>query len=105
MARVAYIEPEQASPEVKEVYEQKLKGKPGSIQKALANRPEILKTYLPFYASVGRLLGPRLVELNYVRVSMINRCHYCMQQHRTSSKRAALTPEDCAALKSGGYSP
>jgi len=104
MARVAYIEPEQASPEVKEVYEQKLKGKPGSIQKALANRPEILKTFLPFYASVGRLLGHRLFELIYVRVSMINRCHYCMQHHLASSKRAGLTPDDWAALKNGDYS-
>jgi alkylhydroperoxidase family enzyme len=76
MARVAYVEPEQASPEVKEVYEQKLKGKPGNIQKALAQRPEILKTFLPFYASVGRTLGHKLYELIYIRVSMLNRCHY-----------------------------
>ena len=43
MARVGYIEPAQASPEVREIYEQKLKGKPGNIQKALAHRPELLK--------------------------------------------------------------
>ena len=104
MARVAYIEPEQASPEVKEVYEQKLKGKPGNIQKALANRPEILKTFLPFYASVGRSLGHKLYELIYIRVSMLNRCQYCLQHHLASSKRAGLTPDDWAALKNGDYS-
>jgi hypothetical protein len=43
MARIALIEPEQATPEVKEIYEQKLKGKPGNVQKALAHRPEMLK--------------------------------------------------------------
>ena len=56
--------------------DQKLKGKPGNIQKALAQRPEILKTFLPFYASVGRSLGHKLYELIYIRVSMLNRCHY-----------------------------
>ena len=76
MARVAYVEPDLAPPDVKEVYEQKLKGKPGNFQKAIAQRPEILKTFLPFYASVGRTLGHKLYELIYIRVSMLNRCHY-----------------------------
>jgi hypothetical protein len=42
MARIALIEPENASAEVQEIYDGKLKGKPGSIQKALAHRPAIL---------------------------------------------------------------
>ena len=46
MARVAYVEPEQASAEVKEVYEKKLGGKPGNFQKAIAQPPDILKTFL-----------------------------------------------------------
>ena len=40
MARIALIEPAEASPEVKEIYEQKLKGKPGNVQKALAHRAD-----------------------------------------------------------------
>jgi alkylhydroperoxidase family enzyme len=76
MARVAYVEPEQASAEVKEVYEKKLGGKPGNFQKAIAQQPDILKTFLPFYASVGRSLGHKLYDLIYIRVSMLNRCHY-----------------------------
>jgi len=32
--------------------------------------------FLPFYASVGRSLGHKLYELIYIRVSMLNRCHY-----------------------------
>jgi hypothetical protein len=51
MARIALIEPEQASPEVKETYDQKLKGKPGNAQKALAHRPEMLKNFLGLYAT------------------------------------------------------
>jgi uncharacterized peroxidase-related enzyme len=104
MARIALIEPDQATPEVKEIYEQKLKSKPGNVQKALAHRPEMLKNFLGFYASVGRSLDRKLYELIYVRVSMINQCRYCLQHHLASSKRVGLTPEDWATLKQGSYS-
>jgi uncharacterized peroxidase-related enzyme len=104
MARIALIEPEQATPEVKEIYEQKLKGKPGNVQKALAQRPEMLKNFLGFYASVGRSLDRKLYELIYIRVSMINGCRYCLQHHLASSKRVGLTPEDWGALEQGNYS-
>jgi uncharacterized peroxidase-related enzyme len=104
MPRVSYIEAEQASPEVQEIYEKTLRGKPGSIQKLLAHRPELLKTFLPFYASIGRSLERRLYELVYVRVSMINACNYCLQHHLAASKRVGVTPEEWQALKNGDYS-
>jgi len=104
MARVALIEPENASPEVKEIYEQKLRGKPGNIQKALAHRPEMLKNFLSFYASVGRSLERKLYELVYIRVSLINQCRYCLQHHLSSSKRVGLTADDWTALKAGDFS-
>jgi uncharacterized peroxidase-related enzyme len=104
MARIALIEPEQAPPEVKEIYEQKLKGKPGNVQKALAHRPDMLRNFLGFYASVGRSLDRKLYELIYIRVSMINQCRYCLQHHLASSKRVGLTPEDWKALQGGDYS-
>ena len=104
MARIALIEPGQATPEVSEIYEQKLKGKPGNVQKALAHRPDMLKNFLGFYASVGRSLDRKLYELIYIRVSMINGCRYCMQHHLAASKRMGLTAEDWSALKQGNYS-
>jgi uncharacterized peroxidase-related enzyme len=104
MARIALIETEQAAPEVKEIYEQKFKGKPGNAQKALAHRPELLKNFLSFYASVGRSLDRKLYELIYIRVSMINGCRYCLQHHVASSKRVGLGPEDWGALKQRNYS-
>jgi uncharacterized peroxidase-related enzyme len=104
MARIALIEPEAATPEVKEIYEQKLKGKPGNAQKALAQRPEMLKNFLGFYGSVGRSLDRKLYELLYIRVSMINQCRYCLQHHLASSKRVGLTAEDWAALKQANLS-
>lgn len=104
MSRIALIEADQATPEVKEIYEKALKGKPGNVQKALAHRPDMLKNFLPFYASVGRSLDRKLYELIYIRVSMINHCRYCLQHHLASSKRAGLTPDDWAALKNADYS-
>ncbi len=104
MARIALIAPETASAEVHEIYEKALRGKPGNAQKALAHRPEMLKNFLPFYASVGRSLDRKLYELIYIRVSLINGCHYCTQHHVASSKRVGLTADDWAALKAGDYS-
>jgi uncharacterized peroxidase-related enzyme len=104
MARISLISPESANEEVKEIYEKILRGKPGNAQKALAHRPEMLKNFLSFYATVGRSLDRKLYELIYLRVSLINQCHYCVQHHVASSKRVGLTPEDWSTLKAGDYS-
>src|SRR5205809_2971339 len=92
MARIALIEPEHANPEVKQIYDGTLGGKPGNAQKALAHRPEMLKNFLSFYASVGRSLDRKLYELIYIRVSFINGCRYCTQHHIASSKLPVLHP-------------
>jgi uncharacterized peroxidase-related enzyme len=99
MALVKDVEAAEASPEVKEVYEQKYRGKPNSMAKALAHRPEILKSFLPFYASIGRALGRRLYELVYIRVAMTNGCRYCLQHHLAASKRAGITEDDWKGLR------
>jgi uncharacterized peroxidase-related enzyme len=104
MSRIRLVEKEGASPDVAEIYEKTLRGKPGNAQKALAHRPEMLKNFLGFYSSVGRSLDRKLYELIYLRVSMINGCHYCTQHHLASSKRSGLTADDWSALRSGDYS-
>jgi len=53
MARVSYVETQNAPPEVKEIYDKALKGKPGNLQKALAHQPRLLQTFLPFTAASG----------------------------------------------------
>jgi uncharacterized peroxidase-related enzyme len=103
MARISLVEPENATPEVKEIYEDVLRGKPGNVHKALAHRPDMFKKFLPFYASVGRSLDRKLYEMIYLRVSFINGCHYCEQHHVASSKRVGLTTEDWKALKQSNY--
>ena len=104
MARISLISPESALPEVKEIFEKTLRGKPGNAQKALAHRPDLLKNFLSFYASVGRSLDRKLYEMVYILVSLINGCRYCTQHHVASSKRAGLTADDWSALKAGDYS-
>lgn len=43
MARISLVAPDQATPDVKEIYEEKLKGKPGNVQEALAHRPDMIR--------------------------------------------------------------
>ena len=105
MARIQLVEIENASPEVKEIYEKALRGKPGNAQKALANRPDMLKNFLPFYASVGRSLDRKLYEMIYLRVSFINGCRYCAQHHVASSKRAGLAADDSEGAERGLLRP
>jgi alkylhydroperoxidase family enzyme len=76
MARISLVEPENAGPEVREIYEKTFKGKPPNIHKAIANQPRVLKSFLTFYASVGRSFEHRLYELVYIRVSALNQCNY-----------------------------
>jgi uncharacterized peroxidase-related enzyme len=104
MARIPLVTSDNALPEVQEIFEKTLRGKPGNAQKALAHRPEMLKNFLPFYASVGRSLDRKLYEMIYLLASLINGCHYCTQHHVASSKRVGLTADDWAALKAGNYS-
>jgi len=104
MARINLVSAEAAAAEVKEIYEKTLRGKPGNAQKVLAHRPEMLKNFLPFYASVGRSLDRKLYEMIYLRVSLVNGCHYCTQHHVASSKRVGLTADDWSALKAGDFS-
>jgi uncharacterized peroxidase-related enzyme len=104
MARVSLIEPADASAEVKEIYDGKLKGKPINLQKALAHRPAILGNFPAFYASVGRSLDRKLYEAVYLRISLINGCQYCTQHHIQGAKRAGLAADEMKALKEGNYS-
>lgn len=76
MARVSYVEPQNAPPEVKGTYDKVFKGKPGNIQKALAHNPKLLDAFLSFYGSIGNVIPKRLYEMLYIRVSIINGCQY-----------------------------
>jgi uncharacterized peroxidase-related enzyme len=104
MARITYVEPQSASPEVQQIYEHRLRGKPGAVHKAMAHNPHALTPFLSFYAATGASLDRKLWELVYLRVSFINGCNYCTQHHVASSKKVGLGPDDWKALKAGDIS-
>lgn len=99
MARISYVNDEHLSPEAREIFNVKLKGKPRNSQRMLAHRPEILKTFLDFFVSAGQGIDRRIYELVYIRVSMLNRCKYCLQHHLANSRRVGLTEKDWQGLK------
>jgi alkylhydroperoxidase family enzyme len=76
MARISLVEPATASTEVQQLYEHRLGGKPANVHKAMAHLPHTLTAFIAFYTSVGKTLPPRLYELTYIHVSMLNQCHY-----------------------------
>jgi uncharacterized peroxidase-related enzyme len=67
----------------------------------MANRPEVLKNFVPFY---GAIIGPgsvdrRTKELVYLTCSFANECAYCTAAHVASGKKAGITPEEIQAIQ------
>jgi uncharacterized peroxidase-related enzyme len=69
----------------------------------MANRPEALKTFVPFYSAVvGQgSVERRIKELVYLTCSYANRCAYCTAAHVASGKKAGITEAELLALQSG----
>jgi len=79
--------------------------RPNHFFRTMANRPEVLKTFVPFY---GAVMGPgaverRIKELVYLTCSFANRCAYCSAAHTASGKRAGITEEELQALRTGRH--
>jgi uncharacterized peroxidase-related enzyme len=69
--------------------------------RTMANRPEVLKAFVPFY---GAVVGPgsvdrRIKELVYLACSYANECAYCTAAHTASGKKAGLTDDELRALQ------
>jgi len=99
MARVKYIEEgESDNPTVKEAYGRMIekRGKVTNIYKALAHKPNILRTIGPFVASVQQPdeIGPKLKERIILRVSGINCSAYCSHAHRQISAKMGFSEQE-----------
>ena len=78
--------------------------------RAMANRPEALKNFVPLY---GAIMGPggvdrRTKELVYLTVSYANRCAYCTAAHVASGRKAGVSEDEMRALQGeqdDGFSP
>ncbi len=79
--RIEPVEKEQAPEAVRRIYDalEKQRGRPpGNLHKMLAHKPDVLRTFLPFYGAIwtSGALPDRLKELAYLRASILNGCAY-----------------------------
>ena len=81
--------------------------KPNAFFRAMANRPEVLKTFVPLY---GAIMGPgpvsqRVKEFVYLICSYANHCAFCTAAHVASSRKAGITDDELRALQAGDEQP
>ena len=104
MATVALIQYEDASPEVKAVFDdiKRARNIPdvNNFWKALANHPETLRRTWEALAEVMKpgSLDPLTKELIYVAVSVANNCDYCIHSHTASARAKGMTDAQYAEL-------
>ncbi|HEV3199795.1 MAG TPA: carboxymuconolactone decarboxylase family protein [Bryobacteraceae bacterium] len=75
--------------------------RPSYFFRTMANRPEVLKNFVPLY---GSIVGPgsvdrRTKELVYLACSYANECAYCTAHHMASGKKAGITAEEMQAIQ------
>ena len=99
MAHVDLIQYEQASEEVKEVFDdiKNLRKIPdvNNFWKCLANHPPTLKRT---WESLREMMAPGALdsltkEMIYVAVSASNGCEYCIHSHTTAARKQGMTDE------------
>jgi AhpD family alkylhydroperoxidase len=101
---VPLIEYDDASPEVRAVYDDIMETRQvdwvNNFWKALAVDPVSLQRT---WASVKEVMAPGALdlltkELLYVAVSVTNGCEYCIASHTASARRKGMTEEQLAEL-------
>ena len=96
MATVDYIEYDDASPEVRQVYDDIMTTRQvdwiNNFWKALAVQPELLKST---WLRVKTVMAPGALdaltkELIYVAVSVTNGCQYCINSHTAAARKKGM---------------
>jgi len=104
VALVKLIEYEDASPEVRAVYDDIMTSRKvdwiNNFWKALASHPATLKRT---WESVKEVMAPGALdpltkELIYIAVSVTNNCAYCINSHTASARKAGMTDAQFAEL-------
>ncbi|RJQ59822.1 MAG: carboxymuconolactone decarboxylase family protein [Desulfobacteraceae bacterium] len=104
MATVRLIEYEDASPEVRRVYDDIMNTRKidwiNNFWKAIAVQPELLKRTWEGVKSVMTpgALDPLTKEMIYVAVSVTNGCEYCINSHTAAARKKGMTDEMLAEL-------
>jgi len=104
MATYAVVEYEDASPEVRAVYDDIMATRKtdyiNNFWKALASHPP---TLVRTWENIKQVMGPGALdplvkELIYVAVSVSNGCGYCIASHSVSAKQKGMTEEQFGEL-------
>lgn len=104
MATFGLIEYDQASPEVRAVYDDIMTTRKtdwvNNFWKAIAHDPETLKRTWESIKEIMKpgALDPLTKEMLYVAVSASNGCPYCIASHTVSARNKGMTPEMFAEL-------
>jgi AhpD family alkylhydroperoxidase len=104
MPTCGQIEYENASPEVRAVYDDILTTRQtdyiNNFWKALAHDPALLRRTWEMVKDVMQpgTLHPLMKEMIYVAVSATNQCAYCIASHTAAARRAGMTDEMFAEL-------
>lgn len=99
MALVPLIEYDQASPEVRAIYDDiratRRTDYINNFWKALANDPaELARTWAATRdVMAAGALNPLVKELVYLAVSVTNNCEYCIRSHRAAAEGKGMSPE------------
>lgn len=104
MATVPLIQYEQASDEVKAIFDdiKRTRNVPdvNNFWKALANHPQTLNRVWQVVREVMApgALDPVTKEMIYVAVSVANNCDYCIHSHTAAAFAKGMTPEQYQEL-------
>ena len=104
MPTVKMIEYEEASPMVRQVYDDIMATRQvdwvNNFWKTLAVQPELLKRTWEGVKSVtaAGALDPLTKEMLYVAVSTTNGCKYCVNSHTTAARKKGMTEEMLSEL-------
>ena len=106
MSTLGLIQYEDASPEVRAVYDDIMATRKtdwiNNFWKALAHDPVLLKRT---WEDIKQIMAPGVLdsltkEMVYVAVSVTNGCGYCIASHTASARKQGMTPEMFAELMS-----
>jgi AhpD family alkylhydroperoxidase len=104
MATLGLIEHQDASPEVRAVYDDimatRQTDRVNNFWKAIAHDPATLRRTWESVKQIMRAgaLDPLTKEMIYVAVSVTNQCGYCIASHTAAARKAGMTDSMFAEL-------
>jgi uncharacterized peroxidase-related enzyme len=75
--------------------------RPNPFFRAMANRPDSLKSFVPFYSSVvgHGSVDRRIKSLVYMACSYANECAFCIAANAAGASKAGITAEEMRAIQ------